>query len=448
MMPRVRFITLGCRVNQYETQAMREQLEREGMMSLSRVQAKGHGPEHEVEWVIINTCTVTGEADRENLYWIRRARREHPKARIAVTGCFAEKDRPKILALGGIDLVLGNREKPKLAEHLRALALGEDESGRGCKDGAREFPDLRVSGSFERSRAYIKIQDGCDHRCSYCKVVLVRGRSRSRPIDEIVEETERLAASGLREIVLTGVQLGAYGRDFARPSSLPEVIRACARIPGIARIRLSSIEPTDITTPLIETLSTLEQCCSHLHIPLQSGDNGVLRRMNRRYRRDFFKQKVIELQQAMPDFLFSTDVIAGFPGETEREFESTVALLEELRPLKCHVFPYSRREGTRAASFLPLPAKVVRERVKRLLAMSLDLSRQAQGRFSGRIFPVLIEGKQDREGHCQGLTSNHMKVFIRTETLEPGTLVRVRLVEPEEEAWRAELVGLTLGRRP
>ncbi|MDD5218895.1 MAG: radical SAM protein, partial [Candidatus Omnitrophica bacterium] len=279
MKGRVRFITLGCKVNQYETQAMRESLEKIGVYDLDGEEA---GCPHDVsaetkftqdaDFVVINTCTVTKTADRENRYWIRRARRENPKARIIVTGCFAKRNFRELKALSDVDLILDNEEKADIAARLLGgdnfFASVESDEGRRAKKS--NWP-LMVSRSQGRSRAYIKIQDGCNHGCSFCKVVLVRGRSRSRPLADIRDEARRLRDAGYREIVLTGIQLGAYGRDLTPTLHLCDVLESCAKFDGLERIRLSAIEPVDVDDRLIGMLRGNSKCCPHFHIPLQSG---------------------------------------------------------------------------------------------------------------------------------------------------------------------------------
>ena len=321
--PKVKFITLGCRVNQYETQSMREALSREGFLTVSSA-ASGNDDDHlrkaggrkisEADFVVINTCTVTGEADRESRYWIRRARREHPKARIVVTGCGVERDRPAIRIMSEVDRLVPNTEKPEIARHL--LTDGEEppcSEMSGTEEKKRGYPPLSISCSEGKTRAFIKIQDGCNHACSFCKVVLVRGGSRSRPPDDVLREVERLRDAGYRDVVFTWIQLGAYGRDLSekRLCALPRLLETCSRIEGIERLRLSSIEPTDIEPDMISALRGIPKCMPHLHVPLQSGDDEILRRMNRRYDSRFYSDLVERLRSEIPDFTLTLDVMAG-----------------------------------------------------------------------------------------------------------------------------------------
>lgn len=406
-MGKVRFITLGCKVNQYETQAMRESLGRAGL-------EETRGDSCDV--VVINTCTVTEGADRENRYWIRRAHRENPEAKIVVTGCWVERDRKEVEALPEVDLVLANREKPEIAQVLFqgcGTPSVQNEEVPAPIRSRHEYGPLRIATFQGRARAFIKIQDGCNHACSFCKVVLVRGRSRSRPLSEIVEEAERLRDSGYREIVLTGIQLGAYGKDFPEAVPLVTLLEALSQVGGIERIRLSSIEPTDVTGELIEAMREMPKVCPQLHIPLQSGDDEILKRMNRRYGRGFYLDLIRRLRESISNFALSMDVMAGFPGEEGSHFENTLSAVEETRPIRVHAFPYSRRPGTRASRFAGLREESVRERMNRLMAFSSLVTSQEKAKFIGRTLPVLVEKKSPRGELYQGHTPQYLKVYFQ-----------------------------------
>lgn len=425
----VRFYTLGCKVNQYETQAMREALERQGYRD---IEGQKKAP---CDLVVVNTCTVTQDADRTNRYWIRRLRREHPRAFLAVTGCYAEKNRPELEAMPEVDLVLANHEKPFLSEKL------ENISGEKSIE-PEAFMPLSISRSEGKTRAYVKVQDGCDHACSFCKVSIVRGSSRSRAVAEILEEVVRLRDNGYREIILTGIQTGAYGLDGGSSSLyggrrylLKDVIEACSEIPGIERIRLSSIELTDLGRPLREALGNVPKLCPHLHLPLQSGDNEILAKMNRRYTREEYRDAVLELKERIPDFEFSTDVMAGFPGETVKQFENTLDLLKVLRPLKTHVFPYSRREGTPAAQWGALSAPVVRDRVRCLTLLAEHLSAEVRSGYLGRSFEILVEHPDERSGIFEGFTPNYLKVFFEYPRNVQGCIIPLQLSELFQEGF-------------
>ena len=412
---------------------MREALEREGYRD---IEGQKGVP---CDFVVVNTCTVTQDSDRTNRYWIRRLRREHPQARLAVTGCYAEKNRTELEAMAEVDLVFSNDEKPFLAEKLSTP------KNLAHPDRAATFMPLSISRSEGMTRAYVKVQDGCNHACSFCKVCIVRGPSRSRALSEILEEVTRLRDNGYREIILTGIQLGAYGLDLEFRSKagerhyyLRDVIETCARVEGVERIRLSSIELTDLGKPIREAFRDVPKLCPHIHLPLQSGDNEVLERMNRRYTREEYRDVVLEMKERIPDFELSMDVMAGFPDETEAQFENTLKLLEILTPLKTHVFPYSPREGTRAAEWKILPAQVVRDRVRRLMALAEHISGKVRSRYLGRSLEILAEHQNDRSGVSEGFTPNYLKVFFEYPQNVQGCIIPFKLTELFQEGFRGD----------
>lgn len=432
----VRFYTLGCKVNQYETQAMREVLERKGYRD---IEGQKGVP---CDLVVVNTCTVTQDSDRTSRYWIRRLRREHPQARLAVTGCYAEKNRVELEAMPEVDVVFLNDEKPFLTEKLLGLT---DVCGSMRPDKDAIFMPLAISRSEGKTRAYVKVQDGCNHACSFCKVSIVRGPSRSRLLSEILEEVTRLRDAGYREIILTGIQLGAYGLDFEsraevgeRQYLLRDVIETSAGVEGVDRIRLSSIELTDLGKPIREAFRDVPKLCPHIHLPLQSGDNEILEKMNRRYTREEYRDVVLQLKDRIPDFEFSVDVMAGFPGETEAQFANTMELLEILEPLKTHVFPYSRREGTCAADWGTLPAKMVRDRVRRLMELAGRISVKVRAKYLGRSLEILAEHGDDRSGMSEGFTPNFLKVFFEYPQNVQGCIIPFKLTELFQDGFRGD----------
>lgn len=413
-MKKFRFVTLGCKVNQYETQAMKESFLREGLEESASNQA---------EVVVLNTCTVTEDADRDNRYWLRRLRRENPGAKIVVTGCWVERNRKEIAGLSEADLILSNQEKPDLVQRLfQGCATSEvQESPAVTFRSKADFAPLQISSFQGNGRAFIKIQDGCNHACSFCKVVLVRGRSRSRELSKIIEEAQRLQASGYREIVLAGIQLGAYPH-------LVGLLESLQSVSGIERIRLSSIEPTDVKLELMDAMKRLSKVCPQLHIPLQSGDAEILKKMNRRYSQEFYSELISNLRKQIPDFCLSMDVMAGFPGEEEHHFENTLTLIEQTRPIRIHAFPYSRREGTQAAKLQDLPPETLKKRMQRLIGFSKEVSRREKEKFIGRKFSVLVESTS-AEGLLQGHTQHYLKIAFAGPQTWIGKMVPVRLQE-------------------
>jgi len=404
-----RFYTLGCKVNQYETQEMRERFLEAGVSEA----AKGA----KADVYIINTCTVTQKADRESMNFIHRSRRENPGGLVVVTGCMADpgqkKAQRRAIKQAGADIIAANRDKSKIAG--RVLKAYKIPPG-----GRRGITFLK-----KHTRAFLKVQDGCDNFCSYCIVPLVRGRSVSKPLSAIVKEVQALADNGYHEIVLTGICLGAYGHDLKPELSLASVIKAINLISGVTRVRLSSIEAGDVTDELIETMSGEPKFCRHLHIPIQSGDNEILRLMRRKYRREDYLCLVEKLKKAIPGISITTDVLIGFPGEKETNFANTMDLVKKIRPLRTHIFSYSCRPGTAACN---LPEKVsdetVKDRHQRLLELSDACSRAYQKKFIGKTMLVLPEGVTKAGGQFrEGYTDNYLKVRFKS-----GGCVRNRLI--------------------
>ncbi|HPW65439.1 MAG TPA: MiaB/RimO family radical SAM methylthiotransferase, partial [Candidatus Omnitrophota bacterium] len=323
---------------------------------------------------------------------------------MVVTGCFAETDRDVLERMHEVDMIFSNQGKNRIAEVLTGGGHG---SCPGPASQGTEFLPLEIAKSDGRTRANVKIQDGCNHSCSYCKVVLARGRSRSRPPRDVLEEVRRLRDAGYREIILTGIQLGAYGLEKGNEGALAELIRDCAEFEGIERIRLSSVEPTDIRESLIGAFREVPKLCPHVHIPLQSGDDAVLKQMNRRYSPSLYIETISKLREAVPDFCLSLDVMVGFPGETEDAFLKSLEVLKNVRPLKSHIFPFSRRKGTRADRLKILPGTVVRERVRRISEWSGQISAEVREEFLGREFKVLAEHRDPGTGCWEGYAPNY-----------------------------------------
>jgi len=322
---KVCFKTFGCKTNQYDTQIMREKFLRSGYVETSEW--------NDADLFVVNTCTVTGEADRKARSLIRRLHRENPHAKITVTGCYATGNPDEIREIPGVDCVVSNEEKSNIVDRVNLDVFGKF-CGEGVRASDTAYEDLPISYFADRTRAFIKVQDGCNHSCTYCKVVLVRGPLRSRPIQIIVQEAQTLSERGYQEIVLTGIQLGSYGDEWGGKVDLVTLLENLVSIPDIKRIRMSSIDPSDITKRLIECMKEQVKICRHLHLPLQSGDNSVLKRMKRAYRREHFLRILRWLREELPDFSLTTDVMVGFPGETEDCFQNTMDVLSEVKPLK------------------------------------------------------------------------------------------------------------------
>jgi threonylcarbamoyladenosine tRNA methylthiotransferase MtaB len=350
------------------------------------------------------------------LHLIRRAKRQNPGARIIVTGCLAELDADKINATGCVNLIVKNRDKERVVELL------DEHNEPSVSRGITNFTG--------HTRAFLKIQDGCDNSCSYCKVPLVRGSSRSKPLDLIIEEAGSLVRNGFKEIVLCGICLGAYGRDLHTQLGLVGVISALEQIEGLWRIRLSSIEAGDVSAELIEKMAQSRKLCRHLHIPLQSGDDEILKRMNRKYRRDDYLNLIQRIKRKIPEIAITTDVLVGFPGEEEAQFENTVDLVKKVLPLKVHAFCYSKRKGVPAACDTrpEVNPAIIRERSLRLQNAAQQCSLFFAEQFRDKKMEALIEGRlRGKPNVWEGRTDNYIKVRVESRLDLKGKPVFLRL---------------------
>ena len=433
--------TVGCKLNQYDAEVIRGLFEEAGYVS-----RPFEGP---ADVYILNTCTVTGKSDRDCRRLARQAARRNPGATVIVTGCYAQRDPQALAALPGVSAVVGNEGKWRLPELVangggNIVAVGEQPVCSPRADTASAPPPLRRFASL--TRAFLKIQDGCDERCAYCVVPFARGPSRSRPLPEVLAEAEQLVASGHREIVLVGVHLGAYGKDSGCPeeTDLAECLRRLLPLSGLGRLRLSSLEPIEVTAQIIGLLAVEPKLCRHLHLPLQSGDDEVLRRMNRRYRAADYAAVVNEVARAVPGIAIGADVIVGFPGETDEQFRNTCEFIESLPLAYLHVFSYSPRPGTAAAS---MPNQVSPDAKKRRCHHLRAASESKQAAFRRELLGthqmVVIErgsgedesiggDREDGVGGdlASGLTDNYVRVRVPNAPA-PGSLVEVEITSVE-----------------
>lgn len=412
----VAFHTLGCKVNQYDTQAMRERFEQAGYRTV--------GFEGEADVYVVNTCTVTGTGDKKSMQIIRRCHRQNPLSAIVVTGCLAQRAADS-LTLPGVRLVLGTQRRGEVVELLEQ-ALSQD-CALIAVESLRQAPfeRLTVHAHEGHTRATMKIQEGCDRWCTYCIIPSVRGPIRSRPIDEIRAEAQSLADAGFQEAVLTGIHLTSYGRDMRDGTTLLHAIRAVHEVEGIRRIRLGSLEPVIVTPEFVEGIAALPKVCHQFHLALQSGSDTVLARMRRRYTSGEFLAACALLRGAFEDCALTTDVMTGFPGETPAEFEETKETCRRAGFSRMHVFPYSEREGTKAAAMAgSVPRHVREERARELIALGRELERAALEARVGREEDVLVE-ELDEEGRGTGYTSGYMRVHVPGGA--PGAIVRARV---------------------
>lgn len=414
---------LGCKVNAYETEAMQELLEDSGYEIV---------PFHEkADIYIINTCTVTNMADRKSRQMLHRARKMNPDAIVAACGCYVQ-EKPEEVA-DCVDIVIGNNRKKEIVHILEEYEKGREGIRKDLVDigHAREYEDLHLSRTAEHTRAYIKVQDGCNQFCSYCIIPYARGRVRSRSMESVRGEVETLARNGYQEVVLTGIHLSSYGIDTG--TDLLSLIRTVHEVAGIKRIRLGSLEPRIITEEFAEAIAGLPKMCPHFHLSLQSGCTETLKRMNRRYTAEEYLEKCKLLRRYFLEPALTTDVIVGFPGETEEEFKASRDFIDKVDFYETHVFKYSRREGTKAAA---MPDQVPEEEKTRRSNILLDLSRKKQAAYEQRLLgttqEVLIEEEIRRNGEIYqvGHTREYVKIGIRTEEKLANRLVQIEIENP------------------
>lgn len=417
---KVAFATLGCRVNQYDTQVLRESLER---AAFELVPFEEHADVY-----VINTCTVTAAADAEGKQLVRRAKAANARSFVVVTGCLAE-DRPEeVGALPGVDLVVGNKDKNRLLAKILGRAPEEDPSPWGA--GISRFDG--------HQRATVKVQDGCNFGCSFCLIPRVRGAMVSRPAEEVLNEAARLAQGGVRELVLAGIQLSSYGRDWGQKASEPRLaplVEKLLAVPGVERVRLSSYAVADFEDALLPLWAKDRGLCPHLHLPLQSGDAGILKAMRRPYRLEDYLATVKKTRAATPRLGLTGDILTGFPGESDQAFQNTLDLIREMGFVDFHPFPYSDRPGTPGEAMGPkVPAALIRERMRKLLELKADCQVRAAQGAAGKVFRVIVERHSPE--FSAGLSDEGLKVLFPLQEGRLGREVAVRVEGPRQgRAW-------------
>lgn len=427
----VAFCTLGCKVNQYETNAMKQKLIEAGYEIVEF--------EEPSDVYVVNTCTVTNMSDRKSRQMIRRAKEHNENAILIVTGCYAQVAKEELEQIEEIDIVLGNQEKKDILSYLEAKEIQKQKS---ISDVLHEktFAEFGPTTYTDKTRAVIKVQDGCDRFCSYCIIPYARGRIRSRSPQNVVSEIQEIAKKGIKEVVMTGIHLASYGRECNPQISLIDLLKQINEIDGIKRIRLGSLEPTLMQKEFIEELVKLEKICDHFHLSLQSGCNEILQRMNRRYTVEEFEEGIKLIRKNFPNASLTTDIIVGFPNETEEEFKTTYEFLKKVNFYKMHIFKYSPRKGTKAAN-MPnqIEGKIKEERSKKLIELS-NQNQENQNRVDiGKEVEVLFE---EQEGeYIKGHTSNYRMVYVKSKdtTLE-NTIQKVMIIDTQKE----NLVGTML----
>lgn len=428
-MKTVAFCTLGCKVNQYETNAMEQQFIKAGY-NISQFNEKS-------DIYIINTCTVTNMSDKKSRQMLRKAKQLNEKSIVVAVGCYAQVAKDTLEEIDEIDLILGNNEKKDIVKYVEEY---NKDKIMHLEDVMHqdEFIDFGTTVHMDKTRAVIKVQDGCDRFCSYCIIPYARGRVRSRKIKSVVDEVKSLAQNEVKEIVITGIHIASYGKDFKDGTTLIDLLEELNKIEGIERIRLGSIEPTIINDEFLNRLTKLNKICHHFHLSLQSACDETLKRMNRRYTIEEFKTAVYLLRKRYDDVVLTTDIIVGFPGETKEEFETTYNNLKEIKFYKMHVFKYSRRKGTKADK-MPnqISPKIQEERSKKIIELSNNNELKYNNEMIGKTVEVLFEEKD--KDYIKGHTQNYMVVKVKNNDIDKhhNKIEKVHIIETEG----AELLG-------
>ncbi|WMW45958.1 tRNA (N(6)-L-threonylcarbamoyladenosine(37)-C(2))-methylthiotransferase MtaB [Bacillus paralicheniformis] len=425
-MATVAFHTLGCKVNHYETEAIWQLFKEAGYERKEF--------ESSADVYVINTCTVTNTGDKKSRQVIRRAIRQNPDAVICVTGCYAQTSPAEIMAIPGVDIVVGTQDREKMLGYIQQYQE-ERQPINGVSNimKARVFEELDVPAFTDRTRASLKIQEGCNNFCTFCIIPWARGLLRSRDPEEVIRQAQQLVDAGYKEIVLTGIHTGGYGEDMKdyNFAQLLKELDSCVK--GLKRIRISSIEASQITDEVIEVLDRSDKIVRHLHIPLQSGSNSVLKRMRRKYTMEFFADRLTKLKKALPGLAVTSDVIVGFPGETEEEFMETYNFIKEHKFSELHVFPYSKRTGTPAARMDgQVDENVKNERVHKLIALSDQLAKEYASDYEGDVLEIIPEEPFTETGEDNllvGYTDNYMKVVFEGSEDLIGQLVKVKILK-------------------
>lgn len=414
---------LGCKVNAYETEAMQHLLEEAGYEIVPFTQ--------KADVYVINTCSVTNMADRKSRQMLHKAKKNNPDSIVVAAGCYVQTSEKEVLNDLSVDIVIGNDRKHDLVRLLEEYSLDSvSDTVDDINDGKHDFEELFIDQTKEHTRAFIKVQDGCNQFCSYCIIPYARGRVRSRRFENVIAEVERLAANGFKEVVLTGIHLSSYGVDFEEPTGLLELIQAVNAVKGIERIRLGSLEPKIVTEHFASELSKLDKICPHFHLSLQSGCDSTLKRMNRKYTTKEYESGCELLRKYFVHPAITTDVIVGFPGEIEEEFEQTKAYLEHIHFYEMHIFKYSKRKGTRAAAMPDqIDEQIKAARSEKLIALGHDMSKEFRKFYIGKNEEVLFEEKAvigDKE-YFVGYTKEYVKVAKKTDENLENQIVSGRI---------------------
>lgn len=418
MNKKIAFITLGCKVNLYDTEAMAELFTEKGYEVVDF--------EEYADVYLINTCTVTNLGDKKSRQMIRRAKRINPNSVVVATGCYAQVASEEVAKIEGINIVIGTKNRSEIVETVENYV---DENGvvNNVSDimGEKEFEPLQISRLTNRTRAYIKIQEGCNRYCTYCIIPYARGPIRSRKPEEVIEEVKKLAENGFKEVVLTGIHVASYGLDLGN-ITLADIIEKVHSVNGIERIRFSSMEPLAIDDDFVARMAKLPKVCDHYHLSLQSGCNRTLKRMNRKYNAEQYAEACERLRNAFPNVAITTDIIVGFPDETEEDFKESLAFAKKMKLDKIHTFPYSPKNGTPAAKMKnQISGDVKSQRSKEMIALSDKMNIDFLNNNIGKTVPVLFEDMEN--GFWQGHTTNYIKVLVKSDENLNNKIVDVKL---------------------
>ncbi|WP_017548802.1 tRNA (N(6)-L-threonylcarbamoyladenosine(37)-C(2))-methylthiotransferase MtaB [Salinicoccus carnicancri] len=427
----IAFHTLGCKVNHYETEAMWQVFKDDGY---SRVDF-----DQNADVFVINTCTVTNTGDKKSRQVIRRAIRKNPDAVVCVTGCYAQTAPKDIMDIPGVDIIIGTEDRDKLLGYVDQYHK-ERQPINGVKNimKKRTYEEMDVPYFTDRTRATLKIQEGCNNFCTFCIIPWARGLMRSRDPEKVVEQAAQLVDQGYKEIVLTGIHTGGYGEDL-KDYNLAQLLRDLEEVDGLNRLRISSIEASQLTDEVIDVINGSNKIVRHLHIPIQSGSDTVLKRMRRKYTMEFFESRIIKLKEIMPNVAITSDVIVGFPGETEEEFMETYDFISKHHFSELHVFPYSIRTGTPAARMTDqVDESVKSERVHRLIELSDSLAQKYAEMFKDDVLEIIPE--EEKDGRLVGHSDNYLKVEVEGDASLTGELVKVKITEPGYPVSKGEVV--------
>ena len=424
------FVHYGCKVNQYETNAMEQKFIQSGYKIVKF--------NEKADIYVINTCTVTNMSDKKSRQMIRKAKQLNKDAIVVAVGCYVQTAKEKLENIEELDLILGNNEKKDIVKYVEEHKNGTKQIKYNDVLHQEEYDEYGFVTHIEQTRAIVKIQDGCDRFCSYCAIPYARGRVRSRKIENIIEEITKLALDGIKEVVITGIHIASYGKDLKEDITLIDVLEKINEIDGIKRIRLGSLEPTIITKDFLQRLSKLDKICHHFHLSLQSGCNETLQRMNRKYTTEEFKNVVEMLRETYEDVMLTTDIIVGFPGETEEEFEKTYNFLSDINFYKMHVFKYSKRNGTKAALMPNQVSTILQEqRSKKLIELSKENQDKYNSEYIGKEVTVLFE--EENGEYIKGHTANYLVVNIKGNIAKlHNEIVKVKITSILGE----ELIGI------